>query len=482
MTPTPEQLLCVEAARVSTDNLLIEALAGAAKTTTLELIARAIPREPILCVAFNKRIQEDMAKRLPGHVQCKTLNAIGHSVWGSNLGRARMIVDTKKMSTILKSIPLAKGEKDEISDNYSDVLALLRSAKVHGYYPDDSISLCSAVDLFNSLELEVSDLYTRVLNKAMVLSVSEANAGRIDFDDQIYMPCLFGGTWPRFPVVMVDEAQDLSPLNHVMLDHLVTKRLIAVGDARQSIYGFRGSVSNGMNALAERFNMQRLMLSTSFRCPRAVIRKARNHAPHMQWPEWAVEGTAERLGRWDESAIPDNSAVICRNNAPLFKLGFALLARGRGINLIGADIGPGLIRILKKLGPETMPKEQTLTEILKWERMENAKKKKASTSDRAACLRVFASEAKTLGEAISYAESLFKAQGPIQLLSGHKAKGLEWSTVFHLDPWRIPSVYAESPEDLEQEENIRYVILTRAKERYVEVNISDFGEQNADAD
>jgi hypothetical protein len=61
-------------------------------------------------------------------------------------------------------------------------------------------------------------------------SIRLAYEGQIDFDDQIYMPTLFGGTFPRFPLVMVDEAQDLSPLNHAMLEKLVTSRLIAVGD------------------------------------------------------------------------------------------------------------------------------------------------------------------------------------------------------------------------------------------------------------
>ena len=60
---------------------------------------------------------------------------------------------------------------------------------------------------------------------------------------------------------------------------------------------------------------------------------------------------------------------------------------------------------------------------------------------------------------------LFKQEGPIQLMSGHKAKGLEYETVFHLDPWRIPSRFAhEGTEEFEQELNVRYVIETRFKQ------------------
>jgi len=66
------------------------------------------------------------------------------------------------------------------------------------------------------------------------------------------------------------------------------------------------------------------------------------------------------------------------------------------------------------------------------------------------------------------------AKGPIQLLSGHKAKGLEWETVYHLDPQRIPSPWSRSDEDLEQEFNVRYVIETRAKDALYFVRLDNF--------
>jgi len=43
-------------------------------------------------------------------------------------------------------------------------------------------------------------------------------------------------------------------------------------------------------------------------------------------------------------------------------------------------------------------------------------------------------------------------------------QGLEFETVYHLDPWRVPSKYASDGESLEQELNVRYVIETRSKE------------------
>ena len=77
-------------------------------------------------------------------------------------------------------------------------------------------------------------------------------------------------------------------------------------------------------------------------------------------------------------------------------------------------------------------------------------------------MRVFASHGSTLGTAIAYAEHLFAQRGTIRLLTGHKAKGLEFPTVFHLDPWLC--------RDEEQDLNLRYVIQTRAMESYYEID------------
>src|SRR5690606_11453384 len=142
---------------------------------------------------------------------------------------------------------------------------------------------------------------------ALTESIKLAFAGQIDFDDQIYMPTLFGGSFPRFPLVMVDEAQDLSPLNHAMLERLVTNRLIAVGDPWQSIYAFRGADRYSMERLQQRFSMRELPLSVSFRCPIEIVKRARFRAPHMQWPEWAKSGKVETLDLWSASNIPDGA-------------------------------------------------------------------------------------------------------------------------------------------------------------------------------
>ena len=130
----------------------------------------------------------------------------------------------------------------------------------------------------------------------------------------------------------------------------------------------------------------------------------------------------------------------------------------------GSDIGPKLIALFRKLGPDDMAQASVVSAIDGWLE-ERLARSSTTAQDLADCMRVFASHGSTLGTAIAYAEHLFAQRGTIRLLTGHKAKGLEFPTVFHLDPWLC--------RDEEQDLNLRYVIQTRAMESYYEINSRD---------
>ena len=473
-TPTPEQAAIIEAARSTSDNLLVSALAGAAKTTTLEMVCHTITDIPILSLAFNKRIADEMAKRLPGHVKAQTMNSLGHGVWSKVVGR-RLMVDTNKMRMLLansiKALP--KAAQGEAWSAQAEVLSWLRAAKRDGYIPpkwrDKAPWHCGDADDWLEPYPEVpTPAMLDLINAILAASIEAAYAGGIDFDDQIYMPVCFGGAWPKYPLVMIDEFQDLNALQHQMLASLAVRRLIGVGDPWQSIYGFRGAKQNGMAAARERWNMRELTLSTTFRVPRTGVERAWFRVPHMRWWDGAADGNIVKLEEWDHSDIRDGSAIICRNNAPLFTAGLRLLRRGRAIKLVGMDIGAGLVRILRKLGPISMTPPAINAALQAWmvEALHNAKREE-TVQEKMECLTVLTApqhDQWTLGEAIARAEDLFRRDGPIQLLSAHKSKGLEWDTVYHLDPWRIPSRFAkEGTEEYEQELNCRYVLETRFK-------------------
>lgn len=479
MIPTEEQQEILKFAKTSQENLMIVALAGTGKTSTLEMLTKVLTDTPILSLAFNKRIADEMTKKLPSHVEARTLNSIGHRVWGSTCGK-RLTLDKDKLHKIVTQLiqEAPQKERGDLYDSMAETLRYLRYAKRDGLQPrgfPGGLSLISYDNFCRAYGEEPPDL--QLFDAALSRNISQGFAGNIDFDDQLYLPVCFGGAWPRYLKVMCDEVQDLSPINHVMLEKLATgARLICVGDPWQSIYGFRGAVQNGMEQLVAKFSMQTLPLSVTFRVPRSGVRNVWSRVPHYKWHELNPEGTVVELSEWSQADIPDHSFILCRNNAPLFRTALRLLRQKRAVKLVGMDIGSGLVRIMKKLGPLNIPAKVMLQSIDSWEQNELSKKKSPEVvAERAECLRVLCEGKPHLEAAIRDAESLFQQNGPIQLMSIHKAKGLEADTVFHLDPWRIPSPYAvEGTEEYEQEMNCQYVADTRFKERLFYINTEDY--------
>ncbi len=462
LKPTAEQSHILSLVRSTNDNLIINALAGSGKTSTLELIQNAAD-PPILCIAFNRRIADEMAKRFLSTTAVRTFNGLGHRIWAAACNQ-RLALDPKKCQDLLRNEikKLNKRQQGEAYEEFWEILSTIGLAKSLGYVPNgsfpDAKRLTSEAELASATDENLSTLAWELVDSTLLASIKAAYAGSIDYNDQVYMPALFGGTYPRFPLVLVDEAQDLSPVNHEMLGHLRKSRIIAVGDPWQSIYGFRGAVQSGMARLKERFAMIEADLSVSFRCPSTIVRAVHWRVPKMKWIKEG--GRAIRLRNPSASSFPDGCAIICRNNAPLFSLGLRLLSSGRSVHIAGSDIGPRVVAIMAKLGPDTLTQGELIHAIESW-RQEKLAKQSTTANDIADCMLVFARSDNTLSGAIAYANHLFQQQGTIQLLTGHKAKGLEWPIVFHLDPFLL----REDEQDL----NLRYVIQTRAMESYYEI-------------
>lgn len=482
MTPTLEQEAIRTAAKSTKANLLVSALAGAAKTSTLVLIAKALGTTSILCLAFNKKIAVEMSERLPGNCQSKTLNSVGHKMWGEFLEK-RLIIDDKKTYRLLKDLveQLEPRSKAEAYENFAEIMKSIDGLKSAGWIPENSFPHAKPLMTDEEAQEWLEEIPTGVewdlIRAVSLLSLKEAFQGNIDFNDQILCPTIFPAKFASYPLTMIDEAQDLSALNHTMLTKLVkNNRLIAVGDECQAIYGFRGAHEDSMRLLKKQFSMEQFTLSISFRCPISVVEAAKWRAPHMQYPEWAVAGEVRRWSEWTASSLSESAAIICRNNAPLFSMAIKLLKNGRYPQLVGNDIGKNLLKLLNKMGKPDLPRRDLLLAIDEWEETKLKKSRdEGKVHDQAACLRIFADQGKTLGDAVAYAQHIFDSSGPIKLMTGHKSKGLEFDDVFFLDESLVGSGG--------QEKNLRYVIITRAKQTLTYINSTDFvdeAEENKD--
>lgn len=107
--------------------------------------------------------------------------------------------------------------------------------------------------------------------------------GLIDFDDMplIAFRLIKDHHWirnalrARFPVLFVDEYQDLGHALHELVQLLCFKggiRLFAVGDADQSIYGFTGANPELLQKLTERLDVRTISLRFNYRSGAKIIR------------------------------------------------------------------------------------------------------------------------------------------------------------------------------------------------------------------
>lgn len=517
MTPTEEQEAARSATAQTRQSLMLDSFAGVGKTTTLALMAPGI-KVPALALAFNKSIKEELGKRFPSNFKVQSMNGLGYAA----LIRAHpeinnWVLDDKKVGKLLKSVAKERGDQLD-QDSWAGARGLVIKAQMAGLVPDDMGSPLT-IDTPEIWKLFAGELFIpddeqqriiEIAREVLIQSNILASRGVVSFDDQVYYSVCVQGKFPLYPVLFADEAQDLSPLNHAMISKSMRPdgRLIVAGDQRQSIYQFRGADSDSIAKLkALRGDWQILPLSTTFRCPKVVVRRQQGHAPGYKAAEGNAEGLFQRLGLpTDEGLLPGwgwedvmqrlipggRPAVLCRNNAPLLALAFKLLRRRISITMTGRDIGSGLVTLSKRLFPEDSESADRMNGILdEWELTEvskasimNDEAHISAVQDRAESLRAVLSfgevrDAKELRKAITL---LFaQEQGMVTLSTIHRAKGMEWDLVLHLDPWRIPSKRAREEAEqtgdervLRQEYNLKYVCETRTKHTLLTANLKEF--------
>lgn len=464
---TPEQSAFIEAvADPARGSIFGEAVAGSGKTTVL--IAAALRAAPSRSWT------------------CKTMHGLGYAAWQAKIGR-HFTVNADKTAQIIRDLQL------DLGDDFGDFLRLIGAAKNSGLIPAGSgiprgVSLVPDAeetwdDLISFHDLDVPPDAPHLARKVLRESILRGQKGEVDFDDMLYLPVCFRGVFTRYPLVLVDEAQDLSLIQHEMLKRTLVRtsaRLIACGDRHQAIYAFRGALSDSVKRLISTFDMELLPLTVSFRCSKAVVREAQRFVPHIQPHAEAPEGTVT----WELPArLPE--CILCRNTAPLVDLALHLIASGNPAVIAGRDIGKSLqatlrkalqfrtLRDFKKAKPVALP--ATKAKLDAWIESQIARKprREEALRDRQAALHAIIAHAEeVLPRPDSHSvhdiiERLYgrDASGAIHLSTIHRAKGLEWREVLILNPHLMPSKYATQPWQLEQERNLHYVAITRAKER-----------------
>ena len=463
--PSPQQQAVLDHLKSNTTHISVHALAGTGKTSLIEMC------QPIRCglnIAFNAVIRKEFQSRMPD-AESHTFNSFGHKIISKAVKRINFQQD--KM----------KGIRDSLKIKWSDCedfFRIMDLARGHGFgFGEhaivDASDLGSWRELIDDFMLE-SKVSESVFPDALKFCLKLAWEGTIDYGDQLWMPVIANlGLGFPFEIVYVDEAQDVNIIQIKLIERLGRRsQVVMVGDPHQAIYGFRGSVFDSMFQMETVLSAAAFPLSVSFRCPRSVVREAQQFVPDFEHAEHNPEGSVSTLEEWTFDTLRPGSVLLCRNNAPLVTLALQLIASGKPASVRGRDIGKSLVTLAKKVMKEYHPKtrDEYIKDTLNWRdaQISRNEAKEAMATERAdtliALLRSCGPDA-SAADIERKCELLFTDKDATILLSTiHKAKGLEWPHVFFLDRGLIPSRFAKTSEQREQEKNLCYVAVTRAKE------------------
>ncbi|WP_316207488.1 ATP-dependent helicase [Bradyrhizobium sp. SZCCHNR3118] len=505
--PSPQQADFIDEAATGTGSIVLIAVAGAGKSTTILQAAQRVRGNSII-LAFNKSIATELKDKLKfaGVDWKKAEAATVHSIGLRNLRKAFPNIRTNgdKVANICAAL-IEKGDIGPSLQPHSAVICKLVSlAKqnavgVIGSIHDHSIwdDIVEHFDLFD--EEPIQKKGDEIIEwAAKILDMSNKDTVICDFDDMVYLPVLYADRIPFFTYdqVMLDEAQDTNDARRLLARCLLKKnrdtgeiigRLFAVGDPHQAIYGFTGADNDSLEIIKREFNAKEMPLTVTYRCPKNVVKFAKTWVSHIEAHPSAPDGkisssTFEDMMQQRDRLNAD-AAILCRNTRPLVNAAFALIRERIPCRIEGRDIGESLKKLaLRWKGISTIPElEDKLedwadTEVRKW----TAKKKMAKVQeieDKVETLKVIMSRCLEEGKheiafVTAYIDEIFadNVSGILTLATIHRSKGREWERVFWLDRLNTcPSKYATMDWEKEQEINLQYVAATRSKNELIDL-------------
>ena len=482
--PSPQQSDFFDWIQNGSGSCVLTACAGAGKTTTL-IEALKLMKGSIFFGAYNKKIADEISERAPAKdgLVISTMHAIGFKLW-RNASRTQMSVDNNKCRTIFRE---ASSKYPEYVPFEGVVLSLVSYAKQAAIgilkAVEDASAWLELIEHFNLDTLDSTTLVIQLAKKTLAKSVS-LDQSIVDFDDMIYAPLIHKVKGVDYDWVLLDEAQDTNAARRALSLLLLKRggRLVAVGDNRQAIYGFTGADSNAIDLISKAVNAKHLPLTVSYRCPQLVVAEARKYVNHIEAHSTAPMGSVSYI-KHDQpltTLVQPGDAILSRFNAPIIKIAYTFIAAGIPAKVEGRDIGKGLMALVKRWKVRTF--DSLIKKLDTYANSETAKyraKEKESQAvaveDKVECLKIIIERVRgrinSTNAKYNLADEMYNEINSIfgdnvtsvsVLLSTiHKSKGREWNKVFYLQTG--PSKFARQQWEFEQEANLCYVAITRAK-------------------
>lgn len=478
---TQEQVNVFDTIFNTKGDVVVQARAGSSKTTVgVEAIRRILEKyekASITFLSFNKHIQEEIKLKVSEDVFVYTTHGLGFGAICRKYGKVE--INDYKVNLIASKLSRKWGRRNGDEEYLNKIVKLVGLCKLTISLKPNQISYIANKYLL-PLDKDGDDL-RRILK---VLEMSALDTKTIDFDDMVYIPATDPKIWMyQQDYVFVDEAQDLSKAQHYMITKMLKRdkmknvvgRIIAVGDPCQAIMGFSGSDSSSFDWFKQRDNAVILPLTHTFRCAKAIVREANTLVPDIKALEKAEEGIVREGNVLDEAQPGD--FVLSRTGKPLVKLFFELFLRKKKAIVKGGDYGARILAATAKYEK----KEEMLNDLnyhLGKYRMDLAEAGVTDIDkhygyvdqrDFVETVDMIAKTITTMAQIKVRVREIFhdKPKEPSIILSTvHKIKGLETDRVFIILPQNL-AVEQPLPWMTEQENNLKYVAITRAKKELI---------------
>lgn len=482
------------------------AVAGSGKSTTLKIVAQELEKNglkpsEIRVIVFGKANSLDLINKFGKgwESSVSTLHSAGWSLLKDNLQikSSYGLIKVGKYKKIAESLDFIAHRGNQWTGQLKREGAIAKD--------DDFLKLVDFLRLTNSeptvenieeltAHFNIEDIYnpaTVAIAAKMMLDEGEHLArfvkGSFDFTDQIWLPVKWGLKPQKpFKVVLVDECQDLNAAQLELALSLaaVDGRLLFVGDPRQAIMGFAGADNESYDKIVQRTNATELPLSVCYRCPKKVINLVKKLYPLIPIEPFdnAIDGEIHQIKATEiHDHLKIGDLILSRKTAPLVSLCIKLISRGIAATVKGKAIGEQIKKDLETIGGligftyDNFNDFLTLYKRSKSERykgLDNEERLLEDLNDKCeALITIYKSQVncQSISELGDYIDSLFSDDhSPITLSTAHRAKGLENDRVFIIKPEDMPLEWRNQKSwEYEQECNLHYVALTRAKSELI---------------
>jgi DNA helicase-2/ATP-dependent DNA helicase PcrA len=482
---TQQQRNIVNAVVNGVKHIIIEALAGTGKTSAILSALKAYIdsgfKGSILVASFNKAIAVELSEKTTKDIAVSTYHALGRKILTKAMPKFKLL--ESKLYDIADNVigkPIEKPKTPDDKDFNNKINA-------QQYYAVSVVKMLKAnnlratdenIDYINEFYGIVCDLDYPDANKHIdsILSKSVQLSGIIDFDDMIAMinyNDLAISNYDKYDLIVLDEAQDLSSARIAFIKRFLADngRFIIVGDRNQAIYGFTGSTVDSMDKIADLLgDYETLPLTINQRCAKEIVNLAKEIVPTLEYADNAIQGTIKVHQTLNIDVINIGDMVLSRRNSNLVSLAYQLMRQGKKIYL-ELDIASNLSNLVHSVKHNN--DLVLLVELLQQKHYDYAlqtknKQKIAELSDRINAIIAIIENSKVanVDALIKEIVSIFKhndKRNAVKLISGHKSKGLE-SKVVHIIDYDRVRVDCNLEWQQQQESNLHYVMLTRAKE------------------